>query len=176
MTAAVTRGAMLGAAGALMILSACSSGKPELMNIRSTTNGPDEFSILPPKPLELPETFATLPTPTPGGFSRTDPTPNEDAIIALGGTPGGPGIPAGDAALLGYTSRYGTAGNIRSTLAQEDLAFRTDNQGRILERLFNVNVYFRAYRDFALDQYAELERFRAAGAGNPSAPPAQDGE
>jgi Protein of unknown function (DUF3035) len=164
------------AGGVLMLLSACSSGKPELMNIRSSTDGPDEFSILPPKPLQMPETLAELPVPTPGGFSRTDATPNEDAIIALGGRPGGAGIPAGDSALVSYASRKGVSGNIRTVLAQEDLAFRTDNQGRVLERLLNVNVYFRAYRDYALDQHAELERWRSVGAGNPSAPPALEGE
>ncbi len=174
--AGLARGMMLMAAGVVLALSACGSDTPQLMNIRSTTNGPDEFGILPPKALEMPPSLVELPPPTPGGFSRTDPTPNEDAIIALGGRPGGPGIPASDQGLLSYAGRYGTAAGIRTTLAQEDLAFRTDNQGRILERLFNVNVYFKAYADYALDQHAELERFRAAGAGNPSAPPALDGE
>ncbi len=171
-------GRVFGAAvtGAAMALSACSSGQPQLMNIRSSTNGPDEFGIVPPKPLQLPENLAELPPPTPGGFSRTDATPNEDAIIALGGRPGGAGVPAGDSGLVAYASRLGVAGNIRTLLAQEDLAFRTDNQGRVLERLFNVNVYFRAYEEQSLDQHAELERWRAAGAGNPSAPPPLDGE
>jgi hypothetical protein len=34
---------------------------------------------------------------------------------------------------------------IRTTLASEDLQWRRDNNGRILERLFNVNVYYKAY-------------------------------
>ena len=63
-----------------------------------------------------------------------------------------------------------TAG-IRQTLATEDLEFRRKNDGRLLERIFNVNVYFKAYRDYALDQYAELARWRKAGARTPSAPP-----
>jgi Protein of unknown function (DUF3035) len=161
---------------ALLALSACAPGEPKLMNVRSSTNGPDEFAIVPPKPLEMPETLAQLPPPTPGGFNRTDVTPNEDAIIALGGRPGGLGIPAGDGPLIAYASRRGVAGNIRTLLAQEDLAYRTDNNGRVLERLFNVNVYFRAYEPYALDQHAELERWRAVGAGNPSAPPPLEGE
>ena len=36
---------------ALVALAACAPDEPQLMNIRSETNGPDEFSILPPKPL-----------------------------------------------------------------------------------------------------------------------------
>jgi hypothetical protein len=40
-----------------------------------------------------------------------------------------------------------------------------------LERLFNVNVYFKAYKKQELDQYRELERFRRAGIRTPAAPP-----
>jgi hypothetical protein len=34
-----------------------------------------------------------------------------------------------------------------------------------------VNVYFRAYRPFALDQHRELERLRRAGLRTVAAPP-----
>lgn len=163
-------------AAALVALAACESGNPKLMNVRSSTNGPDEFAIVPPKALQMPDTLAELPQPTPGGFNRTDVTPNEDAIVALGGRPGGAGIPAGDGALIAYAARKGVTPNIRTLLAQEDLIYRTDNNGRVLERLFNVNVYFRAYEPYALNQHAELERWRAVGAGNPSAPPPLEGE
>ena len=42
---------------ALLMLGGCgrNAATPELMNIRSSTNGPDEFSILPSKSLEMPE-------------------------------------------------------------------------------------------------------------------------
>ena len=50
-----------------------------------------------------------------------------------------------------------------STLATEDLEFRRKNDGRLLEKLFSVNVYFKAYAKMALDQYAELERWRRKG-------------
>jgi hypothetical protein len=41
----------------------------------------------------------------------------------------------------------------------------------LLERLFSVNVYLNAYDSMWLDKYAELERWRRAGAQTPSAPP-----
>jgi hypothetical protein len=41
----------------------------------------------------------------------------------------------------------------------------------VLERLFNVNVYFRAYQRQSLDKYAELDRFRRLGVRTPAAPP-----
>ena len=168
------RGAPGVVALALLVMLAGCGNDPRLMNIRAEGDGPDEFGILPPKPLAMPASLADLPPPTPGGQNRTDPTPNEDAIIALGGRPGaGAGA---DAALVGHVSRYGLAGDIRQVLAQEDAAFRTDNQGRVLERLFNVNVYFKAYRKMALDQHKELLRWRQAGVRTPSAPPAQPKE
>jgi hypothetical protein len=158
------------------ILAGCGGGdkSPQLMNIRSATQGPDEFGILPPKALELPKDMAALPEPTPGGSNLTDPTPKEDAILALGGRPGGGA--GGDAGLINHISRYGVNGSIRDTLAAEDLQWRRDNNGRILERLFNVNVYYKAYSAQSLDQQAELFRWRQRGVRTPSAPPPKDGE
>ena len=168
------------AIAAMLGLAACGGGNetPNLMNIKAT-DGPDEFGILPPKPLEMPESLASLPEPTPGGENRTDPQPFDDASVALGGKPQartGGGVPASDGALYAHASRFGVQSGIRQQLASEDLDWRRDNNGRILERLFHVNVYYKAYRKFWLDQQAELARWRAKGARTPSAPPSQDGE
>jgi len=168
-------GRLLIALLALSVVTACSrNNEPRLLNISSSTQGPDEFAILPNKPLQSPENFAALPAPTPGGANRVDVTPNEDAIAALGGNPAAVsrgGIPSSDGNLVNHASRYGRSGNIRAQLASEDLDFRRRKDGRVLERLFNVNVYFRAYKQQALDQYAELERFRRIGVRTPAAPP-----
>ena len=170
---------VLAAAGtAMLLLAACGGDKvPQLMNVRQTTDGPDEFSILPPKPLEMPEDLAALPEPTVGGSNLTDPQPLDDAIVALGGSPNKSGtIPAADSALYAAAARKGASAGIRETLAAEDLEWRRDNDGRLLERLFDVNVYFKAYREMSLDQQAELVRWRKVGAKTPSAPPPQAGE
>jgi len=157
----------------LGLLAGCSSSdEPRLMNLKKTGAGPDEFAILPTKQLQAPTNFSELPAPTPGGSNRTDPTPKADAIAALGGDPSrlsGGGV--NDAALIGHTTRFGTDPAIRAQLASLDLQFRKDNDGRLLERLFNVSVYFKAYRKYELDQYSELERFRAAGVRTPAVPP-----
>lgn len=150
-------------------LSAC-GGAPDLITLTSDSRGPDEFSIVPNKPLQTPDAPGALPPPTPGGANRTDPTPDADAIAALGGrAPSGGGIQG--PALMAHVQRFGTASNIRQTLATEDLAFRQDNDGRLLERIFNVSVYFKAYDPLSLDQYAELERLRRLGIRTPAAPP-----
>lgn len=160
----------LGAAG-------CSrNAEPQLMNIRSTTGTPDEFAILPNKPLVIPEDLASLPTPTPGAANRVDPTPEADAVAALGGNPARlafTGIPAADGALVAQATRFGVANGIRAQLAAEDLEYRRKNNGRLLERMFNVNVYFKAYKPMSLDQHAELARWRRIGVRNVSAPPEQ---
>jgi hypothetical protein len=72
---------------------------------------------------------------------------------------------------VSHAARFGVTPGIRDQLAAEDLEFRRSNRGRPLERLFNVNVYFRAYREMSLDRYAELERWRAAGVRTPGVPP-----
>ena len=157
----------------LMGLAACGgSEEPNLLNIsQPRSEGPDEFSVLPTKPLELTEDLAALPEPTPGGANRTDPTPEADAIAALGGNPAVLSRASGDGALISYSRRFGVDPNIRAELAAADLEFRRANDGRLLERLFNVNVYFRAYEEMSLDQYRELERLRRAGIRTSAVPP-----
>ncbi len=131
--------------------------------------GPDEFTVLPTRPIEFPTDYSALPPPTPGGFNLTDPNPTGDAIAALGGiqTSAG-GIPASDSALVAAAARNGTDPAIRATLAAEDaglLRRATRGAGE------NRRRYLRAYAGQALDAYAELLRFRNAGVQVPSAPP-----
>lgn len=158
-------------------LTACGRGDeaPELMNIQSKTRTPDEFRILPNRPIEMPEDMASLPPPSPGGINRVDPDPEADAIAALGGNPArareDSRRPSSDAGLATYTTRYGVTPEIRTQLAQEDLRFRQRNNGRVLERWFNQNVYFDAYASQSLNQGSELERFRRAGVPTVAAPP-----
>jgi len=139
------------------------------MNLRNTEEGPDEFAVLPTAPLEIPENLAALPDPTPGGPNRVDPNPEADAIAALGGSTSRAAGASGD--LVGYVTRFGVSGDIRPVLAAEDEEFRRRNDGRVLERMFNTNVYFEAYRRQSLDRYAELERLRRMGVRTPAAPP-----
>ena len=157
----------------IALLGAC-SGDDGLLNIKQEPGeGPDEFSILPTKPLQMPEDLAALPEPTPGGQNLTDPTPEIDVAAALGGNAAVLSRASNDGALLAHATRFGIAQNIRADLAAADLEFRRNNQGRVLERLFDVNVYFRAYEFMELDQYAELERLRRSGVRTPAVPPEQ---
>lgn len=154
-------------------LAGCSNDS-RLMNLKSGQDGPDEFAILPTKPLSMPPDLALLPTPTPGGANITDPTPLGDAVGALGGNPtrlANNGVGAADGGLVSYASRYGVQPGIRGELAQADAEWRSKHSRRLLERLAQTSVYMRAYRPMTLGSNAELLRWRRAGAQTPSAPP-----
>lgn len=158
----------LAALAAAMALSACGNGDVRLRSDRRAGAGPDEFAIVPPRPLQMPPDLTALPEPDPGGTNRTDPTPIADAVTALGGRPGAGG---GDAALAAAGTRLGVSPTIRADLRAEDDEIRRRNRPRLLERIFGTDVYDRAYERQAVPQYSELERARAAGRRTPSAPP-----
>lgn len=153
-------------------LAGCSSdGK--LMTLTSD-DGPEEFAIVPTKPLEMPADLAQLPQPTPGGANITDPNPDADAVAALGGNPAqlsAQGVGAADGALIAHASRAGVTPGIRQVAAEEDQQYRSRHGRRLLEVLARSNVYYRAYRPQSLDAQAELERWRRTGVQTPSAPP-----
>ena len=145
-----------------------------LHKIINTSNGPDEFTIVPGKPLEAPPSFVELPQPTPGGDNRTDQTPNADAVAALGGNPNAledRGVGAADGALVTAASRRGVDPSIRSSLAEEDEAFRKRRWYYTRLRIFGGDEYYRAYSKQTLDRHRTQEIWRRAGAPTPSAPP-----
>ena len=156
---------------AVLALSACSrpQGELQLRDLRSFGSGPDEFSVLPAKPLEMPTDMASLPAPTPGGTNLTDQNPLADGVAALGGRPAAltpQGIAASDGALVQHVARNGVPSDIRMTLAAEDDAFQRDRS-----RFTDVDRYHEVYSSEMTDPYAELRRFRRMGVATPSAPP-----
>uniref|UniRef100_UPI0025EA4EDB DUF3035 domain-containing protein n=1 Tax=uncultured Roseovarius sp. TaxID=293344 RepID=UPI0025EA4EDB len=129
-----------------------------LTQIRHTGNGPDEFSIMPGKPLQAPEDYASLPTPTPGGANLTDQNPLADGVAALGGNPAAlnEGAPsARDGALVNHANRYGAVADIRQTLAEEDKDVRR-RHGRVnILRILPSDDYTNAYKRQWLYAYGE---------------------
>jgi DUF3035 family protein len=165
---------------AMIGLSGCekSQGVGQLLNLKSKQNGPDEFGILPTKPLEMPEDLTALPEPEPGGRNLADLAPERDIVTAMGGKPAQldrKTIAVADLALVRAAVRNGVASDIRGSLAAEDLVYRRTNKGKLLERIFNSNVYFGAYTPFTLEAYTELARLRRLGVRTPTAPPQEAG-
>ncbi len=170
--------AKFGKVGLLLVLalglSACGSGRTGMLNLRGAKTGPDEFSILPSKPMQMPADLSQLPAPTPGGNNLTDPTPNADAVAALGGNPAAltpSGVLASEGAIVNYATRYGVQAGVRQELAAADEERRASNGFYpTFGNLGNLR-YYRIYRREALDQVAELQRLRRLGIKTPSAPP-----
>lgn len=165
--------AIIGMVG-LASCAAVDRDKP-LRDLRTGGVQPEEFAVLPNKPLVQPQSYSDLPPPTPGAGNRTDQTPKADAVAALGGNPDrlvarGNGVPASDTALINRASRYGRDPGVRQELAAADAKFRRTKS------IFNWSVvprddYNAAYRRETLDAYRWLNLYRRAGAKTPTPPP-----
>ncbi|WP_113912174.1 DUF3035 domain-containing protein [Roseovarius dicentrarchi] len=156
----------------ILALPACGNGK--LSRIKNTSNGPDEFTVLPSKPLQTPDSYNSLPAPTPGVANLVDANPRADGIAALGGNPAATvpsGISGSNAGLVNHAQRHGSSPVIRQQLAAEDADTRR-SYGRV--NLFNLgrnDDYTNAYSKQWLDAQAEKQRMQRSGAVTPSAPP-----
>ncbi len=158
----------------VLSLAACGENKG-LRDLSDPAAGPEEFAIVPNKPLQTPDNYKTLPTPAPGQANLVDATPRQDAVAALGGNPAllaDQGVPRSDSALIANASRYGVPGNIRATTSAEDADFRK-RRGRFTNiRLFKTDRYVQVYKSQILDSRQTLDAARRAGVKTPSAPPA----
>lgn len=156
------------------LLAGCGGNDSNRSLVDRLTSGsfsaPEEFDVLPQKPLEVPDDLTTLPRPTPGGPSRVDLTPRADAVRALTGRPTAGTTAASDQRLLAAMARQP---DIRALLAAEDAAHREGSHGPLLDRLFGMVGDREIYSGQILDAEAELLRLRAAGLWVPQLPPAQ---
>lgn len=172
---AMARGLMLLTIFAL--LSACSGGGT-LRNQSNKGDGPEEFNILPTKPLQYPTNYNSLPVPLPEGANLVDQHPKADAISALGGNPkalASTSIPASDGALVSYAGRSGYDPQIRATLRQEDADFRRREARWSSLKFPNVDRYSEAYSKQTLDAAAVAEAWRQRGVTTPAFPPEPQG-
>jgi len=153
-------------------LSGCAS--TGLRSLQTNSEGPDEFLVMPVKPLTAPKDYDVLPAPTPGGTNLVDQNPIADAVVALGGRASAleaNGVPASDGALVAQAGRYGVPPDTRVALAEADAEFRRRQSRMTRFRLFRVDRYEQAYRREVMDPFEANDRFRRAGIATPSAPP-----
>ena len=161
---------------AAVAVSGCSN--KGLRELRTPKTGPDDFLVLPTKPLSAPDSYAALPAPTPGGANLTDPNPKADAVAALGGKPSaltasGQAVPSGDAALVSAASRYGVPQDIRTTVSAEDAEFLRKKSRSLNIRIFPSDRYADAYEDEVIDPQEVNKWWRRRGVATPAAPPGQ---
>jgi hypothetical protein len=157
---------------ALLFCAGCAN--KGLRDLRTNSDGPDEFMIQPAKPLTAPDNYADLPAPTPGQGNLTDRSALAEGVTALGGKPqaDSTGVPSSDGALVRHASRFGVTSGIREDLAETDAKFRKRKARFTQIRIVPVDRYNQAYKRQALDANREARRWRRAGARTPSAPPA----
>lgn len=168
--------AMVIACAAMVALASCSGQARDLKPLHNLSKGdgkPQEFAVIPVKPLAQPDNYSDLPSPTPGGANRTDLNPKADAVAILGGNPNALNVgatpPKSDAAVVAQASRFGRDAGIRATLASEDRDFRR-TKSRFSWKIVPEDKYNRIYRSQSLEPNSWLDRYRAAGAATPSAP------
>ncbi|MGB1033894.1 MAG: DUF3035 domain-containing protein [Primorskyibacter sp.] len=156
---------------AMLSLAACTAREGERTLTKfSKSREPEEFSILPRKPLSLPPSMRDLPAPDTSTGNRSDQTPLSDAVSALGGRATADGArPTSDSALIAAAGRFGNDPTIRTRLAAEDEVFRGST--RFTWQITRTNRYLRVYESQRLNPYAALDAFRKAGVSTPTAPP-----
>lgn len=160
--------------GLALVIAGCTGSDKGIRILSSNGEGPDEFRIVPAKPLSAPANYAELPAPTPGGENLTDVDPAGDAVAALGGKRSavrGTAVSSSDAAMVTYAARKGRQADIRAVTAVEDEEFRK-RRGRFSNiRIIASDRYNQIYDEQHLDQYREQRRWRSGGAQTPAAPP-----
>ncbi len=129
---------------------------------------PDEFMVLPTRPLEMPENLSTLPPPTPGVPNRVDYQPRTDAIVGLTGRQPPPGNADGSVLVARAGPRDPA---IRSQLAVEDAEWRRTHHGLFFERLLSKDRDRVTYQEMILNAPDAWEQMRARGVEVPAAPP-----
>ncbi len=153
-------------------LSACNrSGSGRVLNLRQTALAPDEFLVVPQKPLQTPADLTTLPAPEPGEPDLVTIDFERNLLAALGGTePSAGAVPARDGAFVdAVRSSGGSTPDIRAVLRDEDQAFREARKGR-LARLEKRRQAVSLYEKMLLDAEAEAFRLRSLGVKTPALP------
>lgn len=153
---------------AALALSGCGEGGfAGGLRAAGAVRTPDEFLVLPTRPLEMPQNLAALPPPLPGTPNRVDYQPHAEAIAGLTGR----SAPAGTANGEALVARAGPGDpGIRAELAAEDVAWRQTHHGLLLQRLLTKDKNALVYQPMVLDAPAEYDRLRASGVRVPAAP------
>jgi hypothetical protein len=152
----------------LFLIAACSSDDARLRDLYDVGTGPEEFAVLPSKPLIIPSNLQELPVPDETVENLADPTPKRDLIEKLGGSiDETKSVPKKHKDLLNYVSRAGVNSNIREELAEEDRKFLRRMGVLTSVKLFRVDRYNQIYRKMTLSAPKELERWRSLGVRTP---------
>ncbi len=153
---------------AVTALAGCEGGLAGSLRSAGVGGSPDEFLVLPTRPLVIPSELESLPPPTPGSDNLVDYKPNEEAITGLTGRST---VPQGANGQALVAAAGPVDPHVRARLNGEDAVYREANRGLLLERWFAQNQEALIYETMILDAGDEYERFQSMGVRQPSAPP-----
>jgi hypothetical protein len=152
-------------------LGGCSNGGlAGFLRTSGATSTPDEFLVLPTRPLEIPDNLSALPPPTPGTVNRVDYQPERIAVAGLTGKDV-PLTTTSGTALLARAGAGSANPQIRVITAEEDADYRSVNKGRLLERWFSRDKEAVVYRSMTLDAAAAYDEMRSRGVEVSPPPP-----
>ena len=171
--------------GAALALGACSAVGDPIEAIGGRAPAPDEFMVLPRKPLVVPPTLAAgpdLPAPDPGRPSPLEPDPEAAAVAALTGdattarTAAGE-VSAGEASLLTAARASSASPEIRVQLEEERIAAAEAEADAPYEPPTLGEMFFGSSDDeeapdpeIVLDPIAESQRLQREGVATPNDP------
>lgn len=145
------------AVGLVAGLTACGSDGLDVRALAGfDERGPDEFTVVKKRPLQMPSDMSALPTPRPGAPSLVDPTPTETAASVLTGGNASNATATAATASAGESSFLAAAGasqadpEIRQALEAEG----ADREVRLLDGLLGSDEPDTA----PLDADAEVDR------------------
>lgn len=161
-----------GFVGLAVLLAGCANEEPPVtLQEASLKNGaPDEFLVLPQRPLVLPEDLEALPEPDPAAGTLVEIDPFVEARRAAGGNGGGTGATAADGAILAAARTVGRNPNIRQELAEETDAKLRRGRGLLgfFDRFRLAPRKQTVFNDQKLDAIGELKKRQAQGVKTPS--------
>lgn len=167
--AARPRGAVLALVLASVLLAGCGDNSVQ-RTLGILRQGPDEFKVLPTRPLEIPASDV-LPVPDPNAPARVVSDPLSIARKALGAPKAGSGTPSSvEVSLLNRLGAANPPAGIRETVEQ-DLKAQAEEDTLLVHDILGVTEA-RARAASILVTSEEVERLR--GLGVLASPPARE--
>jgi len=166
----------LGLLAVLLAVAGCDSIGDPLEAIGARVPAPDEFQVMPRKPLEMPAT-AQLPEPSLGAPSPLEPNPRAEAMAALFGPAAAAGAgtaapSASERALLSSANAAAGSGDVRVQLDKDKSrqAVNTPYVPPTLGELITGNAARKVDESELLDPEAEALRLQQQGIATPANP------
>ena len=173
MTASLRRVLPAGLIVATALVAGCDRTGSPVRALGRDVPPPDEFAVLSRAPLRMPPGMG-LPEPRPGAPSPLDPRPQQEAAMALLGTPtparSAGGVTAAEAALLESADAAAASEEVRVQLARDRARGDEVYDPPTIFELFGIAERAPIPPEERLDPVREAQRLQRTGVSAPSDP------